>query len=78
MERKEITALLIDAEPEEFMAYKDYGDKVAVVGPDGKKFVFTNEQLEAAEPKPVKKPSRATKATKSPAKPKAAPKKADK
>jgi hypothetical protein len=65
MERKEIAALLVGCEPDQFMAYKDYGDHVAVIAPDGKKFVYTNDQLAAAEPpaksgtgKPAPKPRR--------------------
>jgi len=47
MDRKEITAFLIKCESDEFMAYADLGASVAVVGPDGKKYRFSNEQLEA-------------------------------
>lgn len=51
MDRKKITAFLIDCSPDDFMAYADLGASTVVVGPDGKKFRFSNEQLEAAEDK---------------------------
>jgi hypothetical protein len=46
MDRKKITAFLIDCSPDDFMAYADLGASVAVVGPNGKKYRFSNEQLE--------------------------------
>ncbi len=65
MERKEITAFLINCQPDEFMAYVDQGDQgTVVVGPDGKKYRFSNDQLDqavieikrkAAAAEPVKK-----------------------
>ena len=49
MERKEITAFLINCQPDEFMAYVDQGDQgTVVVGPDGKKYRFSNDQLDQA------------------------------
>ena len=50
MERKELTAFLIDCDSDEFMAYADLGESgTVVVGPDGKKFRFSNEQLKKAK-----------------------------
>ena len=47
MDRKEITGFLIDCKPNDFMAYKDYGDQgTTVVSSDGKKYRFSVEQLE--------------------------------
>ena len=49
MERKEITAYLIDCKPGEFMGYADQKEKgTVVVGPDGKKYRFSNNQLDQA------------------------------
>ena len=49
MDRKKITAYLINCAPDEFMAYADQGDQgTVVVGPDGKKFRFSNDQLDQA------------------------------
>ena len=46
MDRKKITAYLINCNPDEFMAYADQEDLgTVVVGPDGKKFRFSNDQL---------------------------------
>ncbi len=64
MNRKAISAYIIGCEPGEFMAYADLGEKgTVVVGPDGKKYRFNNEQLDGAEaarseahaPKPLAK-----------------------
>jgi hypothetical protein len=65
MDRKKITAMIIGCEPGEFMAYADQGEAgTVVVGPDGKKFRFSNDDLDLAEAefnrkadkkKPVKK-----------------------
>ena len=50
MERKEITAMMIKCDPGEFMAYCDLADQgTVVVGPDGKKYRFSNDQLDQAE-----------------------------
>ena len=50
MNRKELTAKMIGCAPGEFMAYCDHGaDGTVVVGPDGKKFRFSNDQLDQAE-----------------------------
>ena len=50
MERKEITAFLIDCKPDDFMAYADQGEAgTVVVGPDGKKYRFSVDQLEKTE-----------------------------
>lgn len=50
MNRKAVVAVLIDAAAESFMSYKDYGPAgAAVIGPDGRKHVFTAEQLAKAE-----------------------------
>lgn len=52
MERKAIAAFLVGCAPEEFMAYADKGEEgCAVIGPDGKKYVFGADVLYAAEPK---------------------------
>ena len=48
MDRKEISAFLIGCKPEELMAFKDYGDHVAAIGPDGKKYVYQADYLEQA------------------------------
>ena len=75
MDRKKITAYLINCAPDEFMAYADQGDQgTVVVGPDGKKFRFSNDQLDqaaeeikrkaaAAKPKQAKKATPKKKAT---------------
>ena len=70
MDRKAISALLAGCEPDQMMAFKDYGDHVAVIDPAGRKYIYTTEQLEAArpaEPKakptaPAKRAARPTKA----------------
>ena len=77
MDRKKITAYLINCAPDEFLAYADQDDRgTVVVGPDGKKFRFTNDQLfegemkkrekdqvaAAAKPKPEPKPAPKTSA----------------
>ena len=50
MDRKKLTARMIGCAPVEFMAYCDLADAgTVVVGPDGKKFRFSNDQLEQAE-----------------------------
>ena len=47
MDRKEISAFLIGCEPDQLMAFKDYGaDGAAAIGPDGKKYVFDAAYLE--------------------------------
>ncbi len=51
MNRKAISAFLIGCEPNELMAFANRGDHVGVVGPDGKKYIFTIEQLEDQEKK---------------------------
>ena len=62
MDRKAISALLAGCEPDQMMAYKDYGDHVAVIDPVGRKFIYTTEQLEAARPaEPKAKPKPAPK-----------------
>ena len=64
MNRKALSAHLTGCEPKEFMAYADLGDQgTVVVGPDGKKFRYSNDQLEKAELKlkPKPKPRKAAK-----------------
>jgi hypothetical protein len=65
MNRKAISAYIAGCEPGEFMAYADLGEKgTVVVGPDGRKFRYSNDQLKKAEadrsaahaPKPKPKP----------------------
>jgi hypothetical protein len=66
MNRKAISAYIAGCEPGEFMAYADLGEKgTVVVGPDGRKFRYSNDQLKKAEadrsaahaPKPKPKPA---------------------
>ena len=45
MDRKQIVALILGCNPRELMGYKDYGAFVAVLDPQGRKFVYTNEHL---------------------------------
>lgn len=64
MDRKALSAHLTGCEPDKFMAYADLGDQgTVVVGPDGKKFRYSNEQLAAAEAKlkPKSKPRKTAK-----------------
>ena len=50
MDRKEITAYLIGCKSDEFMAYADQAEAgTVVVGPDGKKYRFSVDQLEKTE-----------------------------
>ena len=50
MDRKKITAYLIDCKSADFMAFADLADQgIAVVGPDGKKYRFSVDQLEKTE-----------------------------
>ena len=50
MDRKGITAFLIECQPDEFMAYADQDEKgTFVVGPDGKKYRFSNDQLDQSK-----------------------------
>ena len=50
MDRKKLTARMIGCAPVEFMAYADQADRgTVVVGPDGKKYRFSNDQLDQAE-----------------------------
>jgi hypothetical protein len=73
MDRKAISAFLVGCEPKEFMVYRDEGMLGSVVvGPDGKKYRFSCEDLVAGDlklnppkPKPAPKPK-----TKAPALPK--------
>ena len=57
MDRKAISALLAGCEADQMLAFKDYGDHVAVIDPAGRKFIYTTAQLEAAAPKPEPKPA---------------------
>ena len=90
MDRKEISAFLIGCEPDQLMAFKNYGDDgVAAIGPDGKKYIYSVEFLDQAEAKrkaaeqaakpakPAKRPgrSRSRDAGRAPAKRAARPKK---
>ena len=66
MDRKDISAFLIGCEPDQLMAFKDYGeDGAAAIGPDGKKYVFDAAYLDQAIGK--------IKAARKPAEPKAKP-----
>ena len=50
MDRKKITAYLIDCKSADIMAFADLADQgIAVVGPDGKKYRFSVDQLEKTE-----------------------------
>ena len=52
MDKKLICAFLMKCEPESFMSYTDLDELgCKAVGPDGRKFIYTNEQLDLAEPK---------------------------
>ena len=69
MNRKALSAHLAGCEASEMMAYADLGDQgTVVVAPDGKKFRYSNDQLEQAElelkpkSKPRKKPATLPKA----------------
>ena len=65
MERKKLTAMMIKCDPSEFMAYCDLAELgTVVVGPDGTKYRFSNDDLDKAvaefkrkddKRKPVKK-----------------------
>ena len=66
MDRKEISAFLANCKASEMMAYADLGDGgTVVVADDGKKYRYSNDQLEKAEaarseahaPKPKPKPA---------------------
>lgn len=65
MDRKALTAKLMGFEPEELLGFKDYGDHTAAIAPDGRKFIYTDDELKAAEeklkpppkPKPTRKPA---------------------
>ena len=46
MDAKKVSAFLIDADPEECMKFRQEGDGMVVIGPDGKKYTFSAEQLE--------------------------------
>ena len=46
MSVKHIAAFLIGCSPDEFMGYREYEDRVAAIGPDGKKYVFYSPQIE--------------------------------
>lgn len=51
---KSIAANLVSGEP---LAYKPYPDgSLVVIGPSGKKYKFTPEQVDVAAPKPSPKP----------------------
>ena len=79
MDRKEISAFLVGCEPDELLAFKTYEDSVAVIGPDGKKYVYSFEYLDqavekkkaaeqAAEPaQPAKRKAPAKRAARKPA-----------
>jgi hypothetical protein len=52
MDHKAISAFLIGCKPEEFMKFRNMGDDgVVVIGPDGRKYIYSVEHLEQAEPK---------------------------
>ena len=55
MDRKAIAGLLAGCEPDQMLKFRDEGDLVVVIVPDGRKYKYTNAQLEAAEPKPPDK-----------------------
>ena len=55
MDRKAIAGLLAGCEPDQMLKFRDEGDLVVVITAEGKKYKYTNEQLEAAEPKPPDK-----------------------
>ena len=81
MERKLICAFLMKCAPESFMSYTDLGELgCKAVGPDGRKFIYTVEQLDLAEPKlkaalePAPAERRQPAKRRKPAKRKAAPK----
>lgn len=46
--RIEAAAWLIDTTEDRLIDHRDYGDRVVVIGPDGKKFSFTDEQIQKA------------------------------
>lgn len=73
--RLQAAAWLIDTTEDRLLDHRDYGDRVVVIGPDGKKFSFTDEQIkqaikamrlptlkEAAESRPEALEPKATKA----------------
>ena len=62
MDRKAIAGLLAGCEPDQMLKFRDEGDLVVVIVPDGRKYKYTNAQLEAAEPKPEPKAKAAAKA----------------
>ena len=68
MDRKEIAALLAGCKPDEMMKFRDEGDLVVVIAPDGRKYKYTNEQLEAAASKAASKVAPKKRAARKPAK----------
>ena len=73
MNRKQITALIVGCEQDQFMVYRDEAELGTVaVGPDGRKYRVSNEELEAAEKKAERERAKQPKAAKpqpEPAKP---------
>ena len=50
MNRKEISAILANCKVSEMMGYADLGDQgTVVIAPDGRKYRYSNDQLEKAE-----------------------------
>ena len=50
MDALKVTAWLVGCEPNDLVSFKDYGDLgSAAIGPDGKKHIFTLEQLEKGD-----------------------------
>ena len=76
MDRKAIAGLLAGCEPDQMLKFRDEGDLVVVIVPDGRKYKYTNAQLEAAEPEQEPKAVPKAKApAKAPAKRRAAARK---
>ena len=68
MDKKAICALILGCKPQELMGYKDYGAFVAVLDPQGRKFVYTAEHLWEQERRMTKDEGRKTILTPAPAK----------
>lgn len=64
MDRRELAASWVGCRSEDLLGFKDYGDHVAVIAPDGKKFLIKDSELAAMavvyppEEPPMPKPAK--------------------
>ena len=49
MDKRAVTAWLVNCEESDLVGFREYGDYVGVLNPAGQKFTFDNTQLEKAE-----------------------------